>query len=82
MNHGVSQMEFAELAGMNVAHYGRIERGVGNPGLETLVRIAGVLGLDPSDLVRGIRLQDLPERDRPAYSVADFLRERSRREAH
>lgn len=75
---GVSQMELANLAGMNVANYGKIERGVGNPTLDTLVRLAGVMEVDPARLVTGLGLADLPP-VKASYTVAEFLRERSAR---
>ncbi len=75
---GVSQMELANLAGMNVANYGKIERGAGNPTLDTLVRLAGVMELDPSQLVTGLGLDDLPP-VKSSYTVAEFLREKTRR---
>lgn len=74
---GVSQMELANLAGMNVANYGKIERGVGNPTLDTIVRLAGVMQLDPGALVTGLGLDDLPP-VKSSYTVAEFLREKSR----
>jgi transcriptional regulator with XRE-family HTH domain len=61
----ITQMELAHLAGINVANYGKIERGVGNPNFETLVRLAHVLGVDAGDLIHGIRGEDLPDRERP-----------------
>ena len=75
---GVSQMELANLAGMNVANYGKIERGVGNPTLDTLVRLAGVMEVDPARLVTGLGLGDLPPA-KSSYTVAEFLREKSAR---
>jgi transcriptional regulator with XRE-family HTH domain len=75
---GITQMDAAHLAGLNVAHYGRIERGMGNPNLETLVRLAGVLGVDPAELVRGMTVDQLPA-SRVSYSAADYVRERERR---
>jgi transcriptional regulator with XRE-family HTH domain len=75
---GITQMDAAHLAGINVAHYGRIERGTGNPNLETLVRLAAVLGVDPGDLVRGMTVDQLPP-SRVSYSAADYIRERERR---
>ncbi len=74
---GVSQMELAHLAGMNVANYGKIERGTGNPTLDTIVRLAGVMGLDPSALVGGLGLRDLPPA-KSSYTVAEFLSEKQR----
>lgn len=74
---GVSQMDLAYLAGMNVANYGKIERGIGNPTLDSLVRLAGVMGLDPGNLVAGLGLADLPP-VKASYTVAEFLREKRR----
>jgi transcriptional regulator with XRE-family HTH domain len=74
---GITQMDVANLAGLNVANYGRIERGIGNPNIETLLRIAGVLGVDAADFVRGISIDQLGP-TRPRYTAADFLRERAR----
>jgi transcriptional regulator with XRE-family HTH domain len=75
---GVSQMDLAYLAGMNVANYGKIERGIGNPTLDSLVRLAGVMGLDPGTLVAGLGLSDLPP-VKSSYTVAEFLREKQRK---
>lgn len=74
---GVTQMELANLAGMNVANYGRIERGAGNPTLDTLVRLAGVMELDPAALVAGLGIDDLPP-IKASYTVAEFLQEKRR----
>jgi transcriptional regulator with XRE-family HTH domain len=74
---GINQQEFAHLAGLNVAHYGRIERGTGNPSMETLVRIAGAFGVDPGALVEGMTPDQLPP-VKITYSAADFIRERER----
>ena len=57
---GRTQMDFALYVGMNVAHLGRIERGQGNPNLETLVRLADALKVDVGDLVRGIGVEHFP----------------------
>jgi len=75
---GVTQMDLANLAGLNVANYGRIERGVGNPSIETLLRIAGVLGVDAAELVRGLTSEQLGP-TRPRFTAADFLREQASR---
>jgi len=76
---GITQMDLAHLAGLNVANYGRIERGKGNPSFQTIIRLAGVLGKDPSIFVRGIGLDAIPEAARP-YTAAEFLREKRARE--
>lgn len=63
---------------MNVSNYGKIERGLGNPSLHTVVRIAAVLGVDPAALVGGLRAEHLPERP-PVFTAIEFVRERERR---
>lgn len=75
---GLTQMDLAHLAGMNVANYGKIERGLGNPNFETLVRLAGVLGVDPGSLLEGMKASDLPP-TKTAFTAADFIREREKR---
>lgn len=75
---GLTQMDFALLVGMNVAHLGRIERGEGNPNLETLVRLAHALDLDVGDLVAGIRIEHFPPLPN-TYSVREFIREKEKR---
>ena len=42
----ISQQEFSEMAGVSIATIKDLERGVGNPSLKTLGRIAMVLGLE------------------------------------
>ena len=44
----VSQQELSEMAGVSLATIKDLERGVGNPSLKTLERIAVVLGLEIS----------------------------------
>ncbi|HAM25208.1 MAG TPA: hypothetical protein DCP11_00460 [Microbacteriaceae bacterium] len=74
----LSQEEIANLAGMNVSNYGKIERGLGNPNFHTLVRIASVLGVDPGTLIEKIGAESLPDREE-TFSAADFIRERRAR---
>jgi transcriptional regulator with XRE-family HTH domain len=78
---GLTQMELSNLAGMNVANYGKIERGMGNPNLETLVRLASVLGVDPGSLITGLKASQLPP-TKETFTAADFVRERQRRSSH
>lgn len=75
---GLSQDDVANLAGMNVSNYGKIERGLSNPTFFTVVRIATVLGVDPAHLVEGITADSLPELT-PTFTAKDFVRERRRR---
>ncbi len=75
---GLSQESIADLAEMHVTNFGKIERGIANPSLHTIVRIAVVLGIDPASLVAGLGQGDLPERMH-ALTAAEFIRERNRR---
>ena len=74
----VSQDDVANLAGINVSNYGKIERGLSNPTFHTVVRIAAVLGVDPGDLVKELGADSLPAR-LETFSAKDFIRERTRR---
>lgn len=51
----VTQPQLAELAGVSVTTLYQIERGQGNPTLETLDKIADVLGMEVC-----LRIQKLP----------------------
>lgn len=75
---GLSQEDMADLAGMHWTNWGKIERGQANPSLTTIVRMAGVLDLDPAELVTGLGLAQLPERTHQ-LTAADLIRERARR---
>lgn len=48
---GVSQDEFADLAGLHRTYIGAIERGERNITLDTLQRIAAALKVDPTELL-------------------------------
>jgi transcriptional regulator with XRE-family HTH domain len=52
---GMSQMELADRIGAHFTWVSRIERGVRDPRLSNVVRIAAGLGVDPADLVRGLK---------------------------
>ncbi|MFJ8893273.1 helix-turn-helix domain-containing protein [Leifsonia sp. NPDC102414] len=72
---GLSQENVADLAQMHVTNYGKIERGVANPSLVTILRIASVFGVDVAALTAGLNGDHLPA----AYSVlpaAEYLRSR------
>lgn len=75
---GLSQEDMAHLAEMHWTNWGKIERGQANPSLTTVVRVAGVLGIDPAELVNGIGLQDLPARSHQ-LTAAELIRERERK---
>lgn len=75
---GLSQESIAELAQMHVTNYGKIERGVANPSLTTILRIACVLGTEVSELTEGLGLDDLPA-EFDLLTAQDFIQERDRR---
>ncbi|HEY5054416.1 MAG TPA: helix-turn-helix transcriptional regulator [Solirubrobacterales bacterium] len=52
---GISQEELANLSSVHRTQVGDLERGVGQPRLETIVKLAGGLGVDPCELIYGIR---------------------------
>ena len=50
----LSQEDVAHMSAMHVSNYGKIERGLANPNLHTLLRIASVLEVDPGFLIEGL----------------------------
>jgi transcriptional regulator with XRE-family HTH domain len=55
---GLSQEGLAEHSALHWSFIGRIERGQSNLTLNNIVRLAEVLDVDPSDLLRGLRRED------------------------
>jgi transcriptional regulator with XRE-family HTH domain len=51
---GISQEELAFRADIDRTYISQIERGVGNPSLQVLLRLAGVLQIKFAKLVEGI----------------------------
>ena len=52
---GLSQEELSERSGLHSTEISRLERGVREPRLGTIVRIARGLGLQPADLLTDVR---------------------------
>ncbi len=75
---GLSQETVGDLADMHWTNIGKIERGQANPSFSTLVRLAGVLGVDPGDLVRGIKPDQLGVRSH-VVTARELVEERKRR---
>lgn len=75
LTFALSQDDVANLAGLNVSNYGKIERGLSNPTFHTVLRIASVLGIDPSVLVQGLDSSTLPPTVE-TFTARDFVRER------
>ena len=53
--HNMGLAKLAEKVGIGPKHLGRVERGETNVTVWNLVRIATALGIDPCELVRGLR---------------------------
>lgn len=56
---GLTIEELALAAGMGYAHLGRIERGLSNPTIQTVARLASVLRVTPAMLLEAT-LPDVP----------------------
>lgn len=78
LKFALSQDDVANLAGLNISNYGKIERGLSNPTFHTVLRIASVLGIDPSVLVEGLGQDTLPP-SAETFTARDFVRERTER---
>jgi len=79
LTFGLPQSDIAHLAGMDVANYGKLERGQSNPTLETLVQVATVLGVDLGALTSGLSGLDMLPPSESVFTAADFLEARGRR---
>lgn len=51
----ISQEALASRAGIHRTQVGELLRGKQNPRLETVIKLAGALGIDPALLIEGIR---------------------------
>ena len=51
---GMTQEELGWASGLHQTAVARIESGIRNPGLSTIFKIAGGLGVPPADLFAGI----------------------------
>lgn len=74
---GVSQQELALLSHVDTTTISRIERGVGNPTVDTLARLAFCLGVPVATLTTEITPEDLDDKEHIA-TAADFLEFRRR----
>jgi transcriptional regulator with XRE-family HTH domain len=52
---GLTQEELGNLSSIHRTQIGMLESGRRQPRLETIVKIAGALGVDPCELIQGIR---------------------------
>ncbi|WP_308465298.1 helix-turn-helix domain-containing protein [Rathayibacter soli] len=58
----LTQEELAAAAEIDWTTVGKIERGLRNPNMHNLIRIARALGKDPSELLVGMTLEMTPQR--------------------
>ncbi len=73
----LTQSDVAHLARMDVANYGKLERGDSNATLTTIVQLATVLEADPGAWMAGLAGADLlPPRSRP-FTASEFLAART-----
>lgn len=69
---GISQADLADMSGLHVANLGKIERGLSNPSLATVSRIAAALDTSLADVVRDVQSEHIPETDR-LISASDLI---------
>jgi transcriptional regulator with XRE-family HTH domain len=55
---GLSQEELARESSLHWSYLGQVERGQRNLTLHSILKLAEVLGVDPCELVRGLRAPD------------------------
>lgn len=72
----VSLEDLGALSEVSWTTIGKIERGVSSPNVETLVRIATALEVDPGDFLRGITADDYGNRLHQV-TARDLIRARS-----
>jgi len=76
----LTQSDVAHLAGMDVANYGKLERGLGNATLTTIVQVATVLQADPGVWMSGLTGDDLLPSGTRVYSAVEYIRAREEHE--
>lgn len=72
----LSQVDLADLALIHVANLGKIERGLSNPSLDTLARIATALDTTLAEVVQDVLPEHVPAPDRQV-TAADLLAARA-----
>lgn len=73
---GISLEDLGELAEMSWTSIGKIERGAQSPTVESLVRIATGLGVDPGSFLTGVTSDDYGRRTH-RLSARDLIRARA-----
>lgn len=70
---GISLEDLGELSEVNWTTIGKIERGASSPAVETLIRLATALEVDPGALITGITSDAYGERQH-RFTAREFLR--------
>lgn len=76
---GISLEDLGELAEVSWTSIGKIERGAQSPNVETLVRLATALGVDPGHLLADVTADDYGQRLH-RLTARDFINARAARE--
>ncbi|QIM15392.1 helix-turn-helix transcriptional regulator [Leucobacter insecticola] len=72
---GISLEDLGELAEIGATSIGRIERGVSSPAVETIIRIAAALEVEPGQFLSGISPDDYGAREHK-FTVRDLIKGR------
>ena len=76
---GISLEDLGELSEISWTSIGKIERGVSSPTVETIVRLATALEVDPGSLIEGIDANDYGSRSH-RFTVRDLIEARDRQQ--
>lgn len=67
---GLSQEELAMRAALNRTQISLLENSQRTPRIDTVVKVAGALGVDPAELLRGLRWEPSVTR-RGSFEIGD-----------
>ena len=65
----MSRKLLAELSALDISHIARLESGVGNPTVNSLIQLATAFDVSPTIFVEGLTAADLPEDIRPRSNI-------------
>jgi transcriptional regulator with XRE-family HTH domain len=71
---GLSQSRLAKLSSLHLSQVCRLEEGAHLPRIDTVVKLAGALRIDSSDLLAGMRWEAGPAR--PGRFISNWAAER------
>lgn len=75
----LSQYDVAHDSSVDLANYGKLERGIGNPTLSTILRLSVTLGVAPESLLDGLVDRGLLPEGTRLFTATEYLREAARR---